>query len=110
MKKLFSVLVLVLSAAVFVNAQTTTKTTKTTTTTQKSSPVTVKVADLPKTITDNIAKDYPDFAIKQATSVSANNVKTYHVVVMKGSTTNTLVYDNDGKFLKKLAAKTGKKK
>ena len=102
-------MVLVMSALV-INAQTTTKTTKSTatTTTAKSAPTPVMVADLPKAITDNVAKDYAGFTIKDASSVTTNNVTTYHVVVMKGSTSETLVYDGNGKFLKKLGTKSQK--
>jgi flagellar basal body-associated protein FliL len=116
MKKVIFIMVLVMSALV-INAQTTTKTTKSTetTTTAKSAPTPVKVADLPKPITDNIAKDYAGFTVKDASSVTSNNVTTYHVVVTKGASTETLVYDGSGKFLKKLgskapAHKTAKKK
>ena len=98
-------MVLLMSALV-INAQTTTKATKsTTTTTAKSAPTPVKVADLPKPITDNIAKDYAGFTVKDASSVTANNATTYHVVVNKGASTETLVYDGSGKFLKKLGSK-----
>lgn len=98
MKKVLFVMVLMMSVLV-VSAQTT----KTTTTNAKSTKTTVKVADLQKNITDNIAKDYPGYTIKEATSVTANNSVTYDVVVMKGSMTETLVYDKDGMFVKKLA-------
>ena len=67
----------------------------------------VKVADLQKSITDNIAKDYVGFTIKDATKVVENNVTTYNVVIAKGTTQETLCYDNSGKFLKKLEAKSG---
>jgi hypothetical protein len=85
-------------AVLVVNAQTT----KTTVTNAKSTRTTVKVADLQKAITDNIAKDYVGFTIKEATSVTTNNTVTYDVVIVKGTTTETLVYDKDGKFVKKL--------
>ena len=103
MKKVLFVLVLVMAALV-VNAQATTTTTK-----AQSTRVSVKVADLQKAITDNIAKDYVGFTIKEATSVSANNTVTYEVVIVKGTLTETLVYDKDGKFVKKLPP-TPKKK
>ena len=90
MKKLLFVMVLVMGALV-VNAQKTP----------------VKVADLQKSITDNIAKDYVGFTIKDATKVVENNVVTYDVVVVKGTTQETLCYDNTGKFLKKMGAKVG---
>ena len=77
----------------------------------------VKVADLQKSITDNITKDYVGFTIKDATKVVENNIVTYEVVVAKGTTQETLLYytllyDIDGKFLKNLTLKadTVKKK
>jgi hypothetical protein len=103
MKRIFFVLVLMMSVVV-ISAQTT----KTTATTTKSTHAVVKVADLQKPITDNVAKDYEGFTIKDASSITANNVVTYHVVVVKGSDTETLVYDKDGMFVKKLAKTTAK--
>ena len=96
-------------AALIVNAQqdtckTTTKTkaTTTTVTTDKATRTVVMVSDLQKAITDNVAKDYVGFTIKEATSVSLESVVTYEVVV-KGTTSETLVYDKDGNFVQKLA-------
>ena len=51
----------------------------------------VKVADLQKSITDNIAKDYVGFTIKDATKVVENNVTTFEVVITKGTMQDTLV-------------------
>jgi hypothetical protein len=90
MKKLLFVMVLVVSA-MLVSAQKTP----------------VKVADLPKPITDNIAKDYVGFTIKEATKVVENNVATFDVIVVKGTTQETLCYDSTGKFLKKMGTKVG---
>ena len=67
----------------------------------------VKVANLQKSITDNVAKDYVGFTIKDATKVVENNVVTYEVVITKGTMQDTLSYDNTGKFLKKLTVKAG---
>jgi hypothetical protein len=92
MKKVLFVMVLVMAALV-VNAQTT--------------RTAVKVADLQKAITDNVAKDYVGFTIKDAVKVTTNNVVTFEVVVTKGTTTETLVYDKDGKFVKKVTKKEG---
>jgi hypothetical protein len=100
MKKLLFVLVLVMAALV-VNAQAT----KTTVTNAKSTRTTVKVAELQKSITDNIAADYAGFTVKEAASITTNNTVTYEVVIVKGTTTETLVYDKDGKFVKKVAQK-----
>lgn len=96
MKKVLFVLVLIMAALV-VNAQT-----KATTTQVKPTTTVVKIADLPKAITDNVAKDYAGFTIKEASCTNTNNVLTYDVVIVKGTTTETLVYDKDGKFVKKL--------
>lgn len=90
MKKLMIVMVLVMAAMV-VNAQRTP----------------VKVADLQKSITEYITKDYAGFIIKDATKVEANNAVTYEVAIAKGTTSESLVFDKDGKFLNKLAMKTG---
>jgi hypothetical protein len=90
MKKLLMLMVLIMGALV-VNAQRTP----------------VKVADLQKSITDNISKDYVGFTIKEATKVVDKNVTTYEVVVTKGNMQETLCYDSTGKFLKKLEAKGG---
>ena len=100
MKKLLFIAVLMMAALV-VNAQAA----KTTVTNAKSTRTSVKVADLQKAIKDNVAKDYAGFAIKEATSVTTNSAVTYEVVVAKGTTTETLVYDKDGKFVKKVTQK-----
>ncbi len=97
MKKVVVVFVLIM-AVLAINAQTTP------TTVTKELPVrtTVMVADLQKAITDNIAKDYVGYTIKEASSVTSNGIVTFEVVVVKGTTTETLVYDKEGKFIKKL--------
>jgi translation initiation factor 2 beta subunit (eIF-2beta)/eIF-5 len=92
MKKLMFVMVLVMAALV-VNAQRTP----------------VKTADLQKSIIDRINKDYVGYVIKDATKVVANNVTTYEVAIVKGVTSETLVFDKDGKFLNKMAMTTGTK-
>jgi curli biogenesis system outer membrane secretion channel CsgG len=99
MKKVLFVLVLMMAALV-VNAQT-----KATTTQAKPTVTVVKVADLPKAITDNVAKDYAGFTIKDATCTNKNNVVTYHVVIVKETTSKTLAYDKDGKFIKEVGPK-----
>jgi len=90
MKKLFIIMVLMMGALV-VNAQRTP----------------VKVVELQKAIIDNVAKDYVGFTIKEATQVVENNVVTFEVVITKGTTQETLLYDKDGKFLKKVTEKAG---
>ena len=97
MKKVLLGLVLIMAVLV-VNAQAT----KTKVTQEKPLRTAVLVADLQKTITDNIAKDYVGYTIKEAASVTKNNIVTYHVIIVKDTTTMTLVYDNSGVFVKKL--------
>ena len=104
MKKVLFVLVLIM-AVLAVNAQAT----KTTATKEMPVRTTVLVADLQKTITDNIAKDYVGYTMKEAASVTSNGIVTYEVVVVKGTTTETLVYDKNGVFVKKIPP-TPKKK
>ncbi|HEY5591136.1 MAG TPA: hypothetical protein VIK55_08970 [Paludibacter sp.] len=90
MKKLLFIMALMMGALV-VNAQRTP----------------VKVVELQKAIIDNVAKDYVGFTIKEATQVVENNVVTFEVVITKGTTQETLLYDKDGKFLKKVTVKAG---
>jgi len=93
MKKLLIVIALFI-AVMAVNAQVINTT--------DSTRTVVKVANLQKAITDNIAKDYVGYTIKEATSVTANNIVTFEVVVVKGTATEVLVYDKKGIFVKKL--------
>jgi hypothetical protein len=85
MKKVLLVVVLIMAVLV-VNAQATT----TPVTKEKPLRTVVLVADLQKTITDNIAKDYPGYTIKEAASVTENSIVTYEVVVVKETATETL--------------------
>jgi hypothetical protein len=68
----------------------------------KVSHTVVKASDLPKAITDNIATNYAGFTIKEAHKVIDNNVVSYDVMINKGTINETLVYDKDGKFLRKM--------
>lgn len=110
MKKLLFVLVLVMAVLV-VNAQAPKTTPAPAAQPAKAAPAAqptktvIKVADLQKAITDNIAKDFAGFTIKEASSVTTNNVVTFEVCIVKGTTMETLVYDKAGKFLKKVEAK-----
>jgi len=97
MKKVLFVLVIMMSVFT-VNAQTS----ETAGTKAKPTHAVVQVADLQKAIKDNIAKDYAGYTIKSASSVTVNNALTYRVVVTKGSSTETLIYDNNGAFVKML--------
>lgn len=110
MKKLLFVLVLVMSVMV-VNAQTKTtpsstekKTTTTTTTTTKAPAATLKVSDLPKAVTDNIEKAYPGYTIKEVKS--EKNGAEYKVMIEKGTSKESLLYDKEGKLIKSSAKST----
>jgi hypothetical protein len=68
------------------------------------------VANLPKVIIDNVAKEHAGFTIKEATwdwstTVVPNNIFIYEVVITNGTADEILLYDKDGKFLKKGVAK-----
>jgi hypothetical protein len=65
----------------------------------------MKISDLPKTITNNIAKDYAGYTIKEAISIKSGDNVTYEVAVVKETTLTTLTYDQDGKFLRKTTRK-----
>jgi hypothetical protein len=87
MKKLV-LFMAVIFAVTFVNAQTKTE---------------VKVADLQKVITDHIAANYAGYTIDKAFKVDNKGVITFKVHVSKAAEKLTLVYDKDGKFVKKVA-------
>jgi hypothetical protein len=90
MKKLLFVLFMTM-AAVAVNAQHTP----------------VKAGDLPKAISEYLAKDYSGFTIQNAVKMVENNVVSYEVTAVKGTTHETLLFDKDGKFEKKVNQKVG---
>jgi len=105
MKKISLVLIFALAVA-FANAQdnkTTTTTTTKATTTQAAgnSRIPVKVADLPKTIQDDLTKTWADYTTKNAFKVEKNSVVTYKVLVSKDTTQLSLMYDSTGKFISK---------
>jgi hypothetical protein len=91
MKRITLILVFLL-AVIAVNAQIT--------------RVAVKSNDLPKAITDNVTKAYAGYNIKDAVKVTDNKVVTFDVVIAKGTSKETLIYDKDGKFLRKSGPKT----
>ncbi len=107
MKKALFVIVL-LVAVLAVNAQkiasitTETKSDTTMVSGQEAVRVDVNVADLLKTITDNITKDFAGYTIEEATSVTLNSIVTYEVVVVNETEKESLLYDKDGLFLKKM--------
>jgi len=55
----------------------------------------IEIADLQNHITTDIKRDYPGFIINQATRVVKSNVITYEVIIVQGTTTDTLFYDQN---------------
>jgi len=109
MKKLLIILAAIITPLV-VNAQpgTSEKVTFTLPGSLLSNPqrVALPAEELPKAITDNIATTYPGYTIKQAiwdwsTNLVPGNIFIYDVVVSNGSVDEALLYDKDGKFIKK---------
>ena len=89
MKKIM--LGLIMALAVFsLNAQTRTE---------------LKTPDLLGSITQTITKDYAGSTITKATKVETNGVTTFEVVINKANAASVLVFDKDGKFLRKEAVK-----
>ncbi len=66
----------------------------------------IKVTDLQKSITDQIAKDYAGYTIKNAYKMDKNKVVTYDVNVVKGTQTLCLAFDQSGKFLRVIEPKS----
>ncbi len=90
MKKVTIILGMLLALVVVVNAQT---------------KVEIKKADLPKAITDNIAKDYAGYDIQNAFKMAKDNQNTFEVIVTKGADKEKLEYSAAGAFIKKEAIK-----
>jgi hypothetical protein len=70
----------------------------------------IKLADLPKAITDNISTQHQGWNAVNAFKVDTKGVMTYEVQVKKADSEMNLIYDKDGKYLKmephKLASNT----
>ena len=66
----------------------------------------IKVTDLPKAVTEDIATKHVGWKATEAFSINTNNVMSYDVVVEKGTSKMNLSYDKDGKFVKGEDVKT----
>jgi hypothetical protein len=62
----------------------------------------VKSTDLKKEISDNVAKDFTSYKIEKSFKSDAGGVITYEVMISNAKEKKTLVYDKDGKFVKKI--------
>ena len=61
----------------------------------------LKPADLLKPITEYVAHNMTTFTILKAFKVDSKGVITFDVIVAKGAEKRLLVFDKDGKFIKK---------
>ena len=53
----------------------------------------INIDNLKAPITDFIIKHYAGFIINQAVRVVKNNIITYEIIIVQGTTTDTLIYD-----------------
>jgi len=67
----------------------------------KSNRTAIKLTDLPKPITDSIAKNYSGYKTLEAFKIDNKGVNTYQVIVAIDANKLQLYYDKDGKFLRK---------
>jgi hypothetical protein len=89
MKKLLLILVLIITTVV-INAQ----------------RIRFSPDELPGAIKDNITREYPGYTLKQtvwdwSTTLIPGHVFLYDIVITNGTNDICLIYDKDGKFLKK---------
>jgi hypothetical protein len=61
----------------------------------------VHVFELAQGITEQLAKTYPSCLVRAAWKVNTNNVLSYEIRMVKGNMEYSLLYDKDGKFLRK---------
>lgn len=61
----------------------------------------LQVTELQKTIRDHIDKNYSGFSIGKIFKVDTKGTITFDICISKGTTYEKLIYDKEGKFLKK---------
>jgi hypothetical protein len=69
----------------------------------KSDRTTVQVADIQDHITAHINRYYVGFIINEAARVVVKNVITYEVIITQGTTTDTLLYDENSNFIRNIS-------
>lgn len=69
----------------------------------KSDRTPIHIADLKAPITALIAKDYAGFIINQATRIFTKNIITYEIIIVQGTTTDTLIYDQNYFLVREIA-------
>jgi uncharacterized membrane protein YkoI len=63
--------------------------------------VEIAKSELPAAVLEVLKKDYAEFDIEEAAKITANGVITYEAEVEKGKQTFELIFDQQGKLLKK---------
>jgi hypothetical protein len=69
----------------------------------------IKVADLPKAISQDITTNHAGWKAIEAFSVNTNNVLSYEVEIEKGATKMNLYYDKEAKFVRSEDVKSSSK-
>jgi hypothetical protein len=69
----------------------------------KSDRTPIQIAELKTPITELIIKDYAGFIINQATRIVTKNIITYEIIIVQGTTTDTLIFDQNYFFVRKIA-------
>ena len=68
----------------------------------KSDRTPIRIAELKTPITELIIKDYAGFIINQATRIVIKNIITYEIIIVQGTTTDTLIFDENFNFVRKI--------
>ena len=71
----------------------------------KSDRTPILIPDLKAPIPDFITRHYTGFIINQATRVVKNNVVTYEIIIVQGTTTDTLIYDQNFNIFREIIQK-----
>ena len=69
----------------------------------------IKKNELPIAILNVLKKDYADFEIEEAARIETKGVITYETEVEKGKQTFDLIFDTNGKLIKKLSKEDEKR-
>ena len=65
----------------------------------------ILIAELKAPITDFINRHYTGFIINQATRVVKNNIITYETIIVQGTITDTLIYDQNYNIVREIVQK-----
>ena len=68
----------------------------------KEVETTILKSDLPKAVQSTLAKDYAGYKIEEAATIMSNGVVTFEAEVEKGEKSFDLIFDKEGKLLKKI--------